>query len=113
MDERRVVSLIDTELARFRRENKITAREARTRKQAFLRQLQEVRRRRIARSIGERYPGVIAFSAPIFDRHGRVLLALTTFGLAATLPPAWDGPVPRSLLKCARELTNRIGGRER
>jgi DNA-binding IclR family transcriptional regulator len=111
MDEQRVVSLIDAELARFRQEHKMTAAQARSRKQAFLKQLHEVRRRRLARSIGERYPGLVSFAAPIFDRHSRVLLALTTFGLTATLPPAWDGPVPRALLKCALELTNRIGGR--
>lgn len=111
MEEGRVADLIDEEIVRFRQDGTMSAAEARSRRQAFLKQLHDVRRRRLARTTGERYPGLVSFAAPIFDRQQSVVLALTTFGLSATLSAAWDGAAPRALLKSARELTRRFGGR--
>lgn len=78
---------------------------------AFLRELAEVRRRGLARSLSERYPGVNAFSAPIFDSAGNVLLAITAFGLEPTFSASWTSSVARELLACTTELTRRVGGR--
>lgn len=112
MDVVRVTTLIDAEIIRLCHEQTLSAREARMRKQAFLRQLPDVRRRGIARTTGERYRGLVSFAVPIFDPRGRVILALTAFGLATTFPSAWDAAVPRALLRCASDLTRRIGGRK-
>jgi DNA-binding IclR family transcriptional regulator len=81
------------------------------RRATFAKHLADARRRKLARTTGERYPGLVSFSAPIFDRNGEVILGLTAFGLSATLPTAWEGPVPRKLAACAQDLTRRIGGK--
>jgi DNA-binding IclR family transcriptional regulator len=111
MDVTRATALIDAEIVRLHREQKLSLRDAKAHKQAFFKQLPEVRRRCLARTTGERYPGLGSFAAPIFDQRGQVVLALTSFGLATTFPSAWDASVPRALLNCATELTRRIGGR--
>jgi DNA-binding IclR family transcriptional regulator len=80
---------------------------------AYLGQLTEVRRRGIARNLGERYPGLDSFSAPIFGADGGVVLAVTAFGLAVNFPGAWDSGAAKALRDCAVELTRRIGGRPR
>lgn len=69
-----------------------------------------VRRRALARSVGERYPGLNSFAAPIFDSNGQVILALTSFGLAPTFSSSWDGHIPRALHSAAEQLTRQIGG---
>ena len=69
-----------------------------------------MRRRKLARTTGERYPGLVSFAAPIFGGNGEVILALTSFGLATTFASSWDGPVPVALKGAAQELTRRIGG---
>jgi len=51
-------------------------------------QVTEVRRRGIARSLGERDPGLNSFSAPTFGADGGVNLAVTAFGLAVNFPGA-------------------------
>lgn len=77
---------------------------------AYLCQLAEVRRRGLARSKGERYPGLNSFSAPIFGVDGGVVLALTVFGLASHFSGAWDSPAAKTLAAFASDLTRRIGG---
>ena len=52
---------------------------------------------------------VNAFSAPVFDRRGQMLLALSTTCRADQLTPDWDGVVPEALLKAARRLSLRLG----
>jgi len=76
-------------------------------------QVTEVRRRGIARSLGERDPGLNSFSAPTFGADGGVNLAVTAFGLAVNFPGAWDSGAAKALRDCAAELTRRIGGRLR
>jgi DNA-binding IclR family transcriptional regulator len=111
LEPERLNTLLDAELERFRRDNKVSVADIAARKRALLRHLPEVRRRRLARSMGERNPGFNSFAAPIFDRQGRVVLSLTAFGPASTFPQAWDALVPCALHACAAELTKRIGGK--
>jgi DNA-binding IclR family transcriptional regulator len=87
----------------------LVAAELRPRKRAaYLRELTEVRRRGVARSLGERYPGLNSFSAPIFDANGEVILALTAFGLASTFPGTWDSPAPNILKAAAAGISRRL-----
>jgi DNA-binding IclR family transcriptional regulator len=106
----RLDALIAAELDSFRRERKLRAAELASRRRALNRQLADVRRRGLARTTGERYPGLNSFAAPVFDRSGQVILALTSFGLASTFPSSWDGEVPRALRAAAENLTRQIGG---
>ena len=106
----RLEALLGAELETFRREKRLPAKEIASRRRTLSRQLADVRRRGLARTTGERYPGLNSFAAPIFDRNGRVILALTSFGLAQSFPSSWDGGVPRALRAAADDLTNKLGG---
>jgi DNA-binding IclR family transcriptional regulator len=110
LEAERLKPLLDAELDAHRRNLKLSAAEVASIRQTFMRRLTDVRRRRLARGTGERHPGLNSFSAPVFDREGRVVLAITMFGLAATFSSAWDGPLSQALQASAAELTRRIGG---
>jgi DNA-binding IclR family transcriptional regulator len=102
--------LINDELSVQARAAKLSRSEVASRKRAFVRHLADVRKYRVARTTGERYPGIVSFAAPIFDCGGAVILAITCFGLATTLASSWQGQVPQALKLAAQELTRRIGG---
>jgi len=104
----RLEPLIAAELDRQRIAENLGVKAIGERRAAFHRLLAEARRRKLSRTTGERYPGVVSFSAPIFDRDGTVLVALTSFGLASTLSSSWQGPVPTALDALARSLTERL-----
>lgn len=74
----------------------------------FERTLDEVRRRGVGFSQGERIPGINAISAPVFDAAGRVVLAITVIGNAATFTPAVDASVERSLKEAAAAVSRRL-----
>lgn len=69
----------------------------------------EIRRRGMARALGQPIPGINAFSAPVFDQFGRIVLALTALGPAASFDTAWDGPIATAVADCARALSARLG----
>jgi DNA-binding IclR family transcriptional regulator len=50
-----------------------------------------------------------AFSFPVFNNEGSMILALSLASPASRLDPAWDGPVPRALATAARDLSGRLG----
>ena len=52
---------------------------------------------------------VNAFSAPIFDAEGNMIMALSLTSPAARLSPDWDGEVPRALAEAAGEISGRLG----
>lgn len=54
---------------------------------------------------------VNAFSAPVFDAAGRMVLALSTTCEASRLVPDWDGEVPVALRRAAQRLSARLGHR--
>lgn len=51
---------------------------------------------------------VNAFSVPIFDGSGQMLMALSLTSPASRLSPDWDGPVPQALKQAANELSGKI-----
>jgi DNA-binding IclR family transcriptional regulator len=106
----RLDPLIEAELCKQKADEKLTVAAVIARRATFEKHLAQVRRRKLARTTGERYPGLVSFAAPIFGGNGEVVLALTSFGLATTLASSWDGPVPVALKGAAQELTPRIGG---
>jgi flavin reductase (DIM6/NTAB) family NADH-FMN oxidoreductase RutF/DNA-binding IclR family transcriptional regulator len=85
----------------------------------FAQRLAEAREHGLSRSIGkapsQRHGVTVnAFSAPVFDASGRMVLALSTTCEAERLPPDWDGAVPVALARAARRLSERLGhGRAR
>jgi DNA-binding IclR family transcriptional regulator len=111
MPQADVMTLVDAELAALKRAGKLSERAATAERGAFLRKIAAVRKRGLARTTGERYPGLVSFAAPIFGRDGRVILSYTCFGLAHSLAASWTGPVPLRLLERAAWITQQIGGR--
>jgi DNA-binding IclR family transcriptional regulator len=100
------------EFATQKRAEKLSGAEIIRRRRSFERQIAETRKHGVARTTGERYPGLISFAVPIFDRDDNVILALTSFGFAAaSFSEKWDGPIPRALKVFAADLTARIGGK--
>lgn len=73
--------------------------------------IEEARTRRMSRSINHPTPGVVAFSAPVFDYSGNIALAITIMGPTGTVDPDWDGPVSRALHTCAEAVSKRLGYR--
>jgi DNA-binding IclR family transcriptional regulator len=74
----------------------------------------EAREHGIARAVGaapsQRHQVIVnAFSAPVFDASGQMVLALSTTCRADLLAPEWDGPVPAALALAARKLSARLG----
>lgn len=108
----RWAAALDLELAALKRRHGWRAADVKRERGRFDRHVQEARSRGLARTTtGERHPNLVSFAAPIFDGEGRMILALTVFGLAATCPSSWTSPVAEALRKFAGELTRRIGGK--
>lgn len=80
----------------------------------FEAQVQEARQHGLARAT-EPDPSRIhrvavnAFSAPIFNAQGRMVLALSLTSQASRLDPDWAGVVPRALANAATGLSRRLG----
>ena len=86
------------------------------RKLRFEAHVEEARRHGLARATE---PGaspvhqvaVNAFSAPVFNAEGRMVLALSLTSRASRLDPDWDGAVPQALAAAAAQLSQRLGYR--
>ncbi|WP_349606792.1 MULTISPECIES: IclR family transcriptional regulator [Cupriavidus] len=73
--------------------------------------IEETRTRGMSRSVNHPTPGIVAFSAPVFDYSGNIALAITIMGPTGTLDTDWDGPVARALHGCAEAVSKRLGYR--
>lgn len=69
----------------------------------------EIRRHGLSRTRGHPIPGIDALCAPVFDDAGHIVLGLLVMGPSATFDSSWDGKVARPLLRCASEISRRIG----
>ncbi len=75
----------------------------------FDRLVSETRRRGLSRSLGQPIPGIDALCAPVFDSAGSLVMGLLAMGPSATFDSAWDGKVANPLLKCAGQVSGRLG----
>jgi DNA-binding IclR family transcriptional regulator len=73
------------------------------------REYMEIRARGIANSLGARRSGLNALSVPIFDRDGRVVLAVTALGMAPRFDADTTGPLARQMLALSEELSAQMG----
>ena len=71
--------------------------------------LGEVRRRGLARALGDPLPGVNAFAAPVFDHTGRVTLVITAMGPEGTFDAGWDSAIATALHSCAGDISRQLG----
>ncbi|MCD0501760.1 hypothetical protein [Bordetella petrii] len=80
----------------------------------FAQHIAEARQHGLARAVGQASSPrhrvtVNAFSAPVYDVQGNMVLASSTTCEAGRLQPDWDGPVPLALRAIAAELSARLG----
>ncbi|MFP5474769.1 MAG: IclR family transcriptional regulator [Gammaproteobacteria bacterium] len=80
------------------------------REAALARIREEMRQRGVARAVGSPIPGVNAFSAPVFDMHGRPVLAITVTDHQDRLSSAWENSAARAVAAVAGQLTRRLSG---
>lgn len=73
-------------------------------REAYISQLEEIRRVGYATSYEEREPGAAAVAAPIFDRNGRVAAALSVSGPVSRLSPQTLEKMAPVLIEAAREM---------
>ena len=73
------------------------------------RELVEIRKQGLSRSVGNPTPGVNAFSAPVFDYSGNIVLAVTLMGSSGIFDPSWTGPQAHSIKACAADISKRLG----
>lgn len=75
--------------------------------------LDDVRRRGMARARNDFMAGLSAFAAPVFDRRGAMVLAVTVLGYSARWDARWRGPLAEALRRCTTELSTALGHRRR
>jgi DNA-binding IclR family transcriptional regulator len=71
--------------------------------------LQEIRQAGIATVADTALQGLGAISVPVFDHTGKMVLALTSIGLSATLDTRSDSKPALELLAAARDISVRLG----
>jgi DNA-binding IclR family transcriptional regulator len=82
-------------------EKNVPAAQRRTRMAAYRRELAELERRGVARSLAERFPSINSMSAPVYDQDRRAVFAITAFGLRDAFDATWNGVVARALREWA------------
>ena len=69
----------------------------------------EIRKRRMAASVGSKRVGLNALSAPLFDASGQVVAAVTILGMAPGFDARLDGGAACLLKKLGQELSLQLG----
>jgi DNA-binding IclR family transcriptional regulator len=70
--------------------------------------LEDTRRRGMARSVDMPSPGISSLSVPVRDADGRLQIALTVIGPSGTMDVAWTGDIARELRDVARHITEAL-----
>lgn len=74
--------------------------------------LAEIRQHGLARTVGQPIPGINAFSAPVFDSAGHIVLAITTMGSAESFDEQWTSPIAKRVRDCALAISGKLGFNE-
>ena len=80
-------------------------------KEALAEMFEEVRRKGLARTIGQPVEGINAMSAPVFNQSRNIELAVTAIGPKGSFDAAWDGQIAEELRACAYKISSRLGYR--
>lgn len=65
----------------------------------------------MSRVVGSVIPGINAFCAPVFDREGKMALAITGLGPAGLFPPDWNSPMAQAIGATAKNISRQLGWR--
>lgn len=102
-------ALVAEDLRLFRPEGEDEA----SQRRRFEEQLADVRQHGMSRSIDANSPlhqiATNAFSAPIFNGNGDMVLALAITSQATRLDPDWNGSVPLALGEVAKAISKELG----
>lgn len=71
--------------------------------------LRDIRKHGIARASGGLVSGINGFSAPVFDRTGRMVAAITSGGTTDHFDMEWDSAPARSIKASAAILSKQLG----
>lgn len=74
--------------------------------------IEETRTRKLSRGVNHPTPGLVSFSAPVFDYSGNIALAITIIGPTGTVDSDWDSPVAHAVRTCAETISRRLGYRQ-
>src|SRR5204863_8017946 len=78
-------------------------------RKAFEQVIAEVRKRALARTVGEASTGVSTMAAPLFAQDGRILGAIVALGYHAMFDARWNGTVAAALRQTAGEIQRGMG----
>jgi DNA-binding IclR family transcriptional regulator len=71
--------------------------------------LADIRARHLARAVGDPFPGINAFAAPVFDHEGAVVLSVTAMGPERSFDPRWTSAIAKARLDCTDDISRRLG----
>jgi len=71
--------------------------------------LADVRKRGLARVLGEPIPGINAICAPVFEHTGAIALGITAIGPSGSFDAGWSGAIARAVRDCAQGVSTRLG----
>ncbi|MCF8199165.1 MAG: IclR family transcriptional regulator [Sulfuritalea sp.] len=71
----------------------------------------DFRQHGMSRAVGSVIPGINAFSAPVFNHDGKMVLAITGLGPAGLFPPNWNGPMAKAIRAAAQTVSRQLGWR--
>lgn len=72
----------------------------------------EARRHGLTRTQGAVIPNVNAFSAPVFNHDGKMVLAITALGPAGLFPAEWHSPTAAAVRAAAQMASRQLGWRQ-
>lgn len=71
--------------------------------------LTEIRKRGMARVLGEPIPGINAICAPVFEHTGAIALGVTAIGPSGSFDANWNGNIASKVSDCALAISARLG----
>ncbi len=106
MPKKRMQWLIDTEISSIRAD---TSRWGPKSEKEIDRIANDIRRRKMTRTVHSIAPGVVALSAPVFDHRNELACSLTLVGSVGNLDLAWSGKPAKALAAAAGNFSRQLG----
>ncbi len=79
--------------------------------QGLAENLEQIRRRGLARAEGDFMDGMSAFAAPVFSDRGRLVAVMTLLGYRGGFDSRWNGPLAQALKDAAQRTSQALGFR--
>lgn len=110
MEPARVEELLTAESKRDREIYGTSNVENQRRRKLVHRELVLARQHGVARTTGERQPGLVSFAAPIFTGAPHPALAVTVIAIEAAISSDWNGPAAKAVREFAAAVTHELRG---